>query len=191
MSIIRSAAGVFLEFLETVVLALLLFALSYIFLFQPFIVKGNSMLPNFLDTEHLLTNKIVFYFRQPQRGEVIIFKAPDNPKYDYIKRIVGLPGDSVEIRNGRYYVNNKEINESAYLPADTVTNSGNYLHEEQKIIISQDAYFVSGDNRGNSSDSRDFGPIPKKSIIGKAWLIYWPPSKIGLVKEETYSFVEG
>src|SRR4030065_903127 len=108
MSIIRAAAGVFLEFLETVVLALLLFALSYIFLFQPFIVKGNSMLPNFLDTEHLLTNKIVFYFRQPQRGEVIIFKAPDNPKYDYIKRIVGLPGDSVEIRNGRYYVNNKE-----------------------------------------------------------------------------------
>jgi len=191
MSFLRSLATFFLETLETVVMALLLFALSYIFAFQPHQVKGNSMLPNFFNDEHLLTNKLVFLFRSPQRGDVIIFKAPDNPEYDYIKRIIGLPGDTIEVKESHFLVNNRAINEAAYLPAGTLTKAGYYLHEGQKLVVPSNAYFVSGDNRGNSSDSRDFGPVPKKSIIGQAWLMYWPVNKLGIIKEMTYSFEEG
>lgn len=188
MSILRSVGLFFLEFLETVVIALLFFAIMYIFLFQPHQVKGNSMLPNFINGEYLLTNKLVYRFKDPGRGDIVVFRAPENNQYDYIKRIIGLPGDTVKILNGNIYINNQKIDESAYLSPTIQSRPGYYLHEGKEIVIPPNSYLVFGDNRTNSSDSRDFGPIPKESIVGKAWFMYWPPAKIGLIKQTTYNF---
>ena len=187
MNLIRSLSSLFLEFLETTVIALLIFAVLYIFVFQPHQVKGNSMLPNFINSEYLLTSKLSYRFGEPKRGDVVIFKAPDNTQYDYIKRIIGLPGDSIEILNDHFYINGKKIDESSYLPPTTQTSPGRFLRDGKKIIIPQAEYFVVGDNRSNSSDSRDFGPVSGENIVGKAWFMYWPPNKIGVIEEKTYT----
>ena len=188
MAVLRSLALFFLEFLETAVIALLFFAIMYIFLFQPHQVKGNSMLPNFVNGEYLLSNKLTYRFGEPDRGDVVVFKAPGNNQFDYIKRVIGLPEDKIEILQGHIYINGQLIDESSYLSPIVETRSGYYLQEAKEIVIPPNHYFVGGDNRANSSDSRDFGPIPKQNIIGKAWFMYWPPQKIGLIGEKTYGF---
>jgi len=188
MSLTKSLTVFLLEFLETAALALLFFALMYLVAFQPHQVKGNSMLPNFIDGEYLLTNKLTYRFGEPQQGDVVIFKAPDNPEYEYIKRIIGLPGDSIKLDQGKFLINQKPIDESVYLPITTQTRPGNYLRAGKEVIVPPNTYFVSGDNRSNSSDSRDFGPVPVKNIVGKAWFMYWPPAKLGLVHHDRYSF---
>ncbi|NIO20700.1 MAG: signal peptidase I, partial [Candidatus Aenigmarchaeota archaeon] len=111
----------FLDIIETVVLALAIFVLVYLFLVQPHQVRGNSMYPNFHDGEYLLTDKISYRLGEPDRGDVIVFKAPKNQEYDYIKRIVALPGDSVVIRNGKIYLNN-QLAEETYLPEEFSTS---------------------------------------------------------------------
>lgn len=188
MSLVKSLTVFFLEFLETAALALLFFALMYLVAFQPHQVNGNSMLPNFIDKEYLLTNKLSYRFGEVQRGDVVIFKAPDNPDYEYIKRVIGLPGDSVAVKDGKFWVNGQPIDESSYLPLTTYTAAGNYLRAGREIVLSANAYFVSGDNRSNSSDSRDFGPVPEKNLVGKAWFSYWPPTQVGLIKHEQYTY---
>lgn len=188
MALLRSLALFLLEFVETVVIALLFFAIMYIFLFQPHQVRGSSMLPNFYNGEYLLTNKITYRFSPPKRGEVVVFKSPENTQYDYIKRIIGLPGDKLEVKNQDFYINGQKINESSYLSPAIKSQPGYYLTEGKEITIPDNHYFVVGDNRQNSSDSRDFGPISRNSIIGKAWFMYWPPGKIGLIQEKNYSF---
>lgn len=188
MSLVKSLTVFFLEFLETAALALLFFALMYLVAFQPHQVNGNSMLPNFIDKEYLLTNKLSYRFGEVQRGDVVIFKAPDNPEYEYIKRIIGLPGDSIQVKDGQFWVNGQPIDESSYLPLTTHTSAGNYLKAGKEIALSADTYFVAGDNRSNSSDSRDFGPVPVQNLVGKAWFMYWPPTRLGLIKHDRYSF---
>lgn len=170
-----------LDFVETIVIALAIFVVVYRFLFQPHQVKGNSMYDNFHDGEYLLTDKITYRFRQPQRDEVIVFKAPQNEDYDYIKRIVALPGDRVEISQGRVLVNNQAVNEAAFLDSRITTHAGLWAKEGQTLTVPAGEYFVMGDNRSNSSDSREWGPVPQSNIVGRAWLRYWPINQIGLV----------
>jgi len=182
LKIIRALGALFIDFIETSVFALLIFIFMYIFLFRPHQVKGNSMYPNFHDAEYLLTNKIVYHFYPIQRGDVIIFKAPQNEDYDYIKRVIGLPGETAMIANGNVYINNQQLNESNYLDKQVKTSPGLFLTEGKKVTIPENEYLVLGDNRDFSSDSRDWGFVPKENIIGKAWFRYWPFSKIGLVR---------
>ncbi|MBU1085599.1 MAG: signal peptidase I [Candidatus Beckwithbacteria bacterium] len=173
----------FLDFIETIVIALAIFVVIYRFLFQPHQVKGNSMYDNFLDGEYLLTNKIVYQLHEPQLSDIIVFRAPKNEEYDYIKRIVGLPGDRIMVKNDRVYVNGELFDESTYLDADIPTRPGSYIKEGLTITVPQDSYLAFGDNRNNSSDSREWGVVPKENIVGKAWIIYWPLNKIGVVEK--------
>lgn len=152
------------EIIQTALISLAIFFFVYIFLVQPHRVKGDSMLPNFLDGELLLTEKIAYRFGTPQRGDVIVFRAPGK-NVDFIKRIIGLPGESVRIEDGVVYVNGNKISE----PYETQTTQGN-----ETIIVPFEQYFVLGDNRGASSDSRSFGTISVDSLRGKVWLVYWP-----------------
>lgn len=171
----------FLDFIETIVIALAIFVVMYRFLFQPHQVKGNSMYSNFHDGEYLLTDKISYRFNQPKQGDVVVFKAPKNEDYDYIKRVIGLPGDQVKVEKGQVYINNKLFNETQYLDDGVKTTSGYFAKEGVTVIVPADNYFVMGDNRNNSSDSRDWGMVPLANIIGKAWIRYWPINEIGII----------
>lgn len=171
----------FLDFVETIVIALAIFVVVYRFLFQPHQVKGSSMYDNFHDGEYLLTDKVTYRFREPQRGDVVVFKAPKNEDYDYIKRVIGLPGDQVKVSGGAVYLNNQRLDESGYLDSRITTHSGAYLREGQTVIVPPNEYIVMGDNRDNSSDSREWGPVPEPNLVGRAWLRYWPVNHLGIV----------
>lgn len=185
LSIIKRIGSFFLDIIEVAVIALAIFVIVYLFLFQPHQVRGNSMYPNFHDNEYLLTDKISYRFSQPKRGDVIIFKAPRNEEYEYIKRIIGLPGEKIRISRGKVYIDNQVVDES-YLPSEYFTQGGSSLPENQTLFIENDKYFVLGDNRSHSSDSRDWGSVPRENIIGKAWFKYWPPENIGIVEAIEY-----
>lgn len=186
VKIVRGIINFFMDFLETIVVALSIFVVVYLFLVQPHEVKGNSMEPNFHNNEYILTDKISYRFSDPKRGDVVIFKSPKNPDVDYIKRIIGIPGEKVKIQSGFVYINDKKINE-VYLRENTVLYPGSSMQEGADIIIPENYYFVMGDNRSHSSDSREFGPISQANIIGRAFMRYWPLSEFGLLPAAAYN----
>lgn len=185
MEIIKRIASFFFDIIETIVLALAIFVVIYLFLFQPHQVKGASMEPNFYDGEYILTDKASYRFRPPKRGEVVIFKAPRNPELDYIKRIIGLPQEKIKIENGKVFINGQELKEE-YLPKNVVVSGGLFLPKGKEVKIPENTYFVLGDNRSHSSDSREWGPIQKNEIIGRAFLRYWPLNRFGLLPKVKY-----
>lgn len=144
------------------------------------------MVPNFQDGEFLLTDKFSYRIGNPKRGDVVIFSAPPNRQEDFIKRIVALPGERVSVQSGKMFINGKALAEG-YLPSDFRTEPGTYFAEGKTITLGADEFFVLGDNRGHSLDSRSFGPIRKNDIVGRAWLVYWPPGKAGFVPTVTYA----
>lgn len=162
-------AFVFLwETVKIVVVSLAIIIPIRYFLIQPFFVRGASMTPNFDNGEYLVINEINYRFESPQRGQVIIFKYPLNPSQYYIKRIIGLPGETIEIKDGQVFIQDALLDESGYLPEGRVT-SGNL-----KVVLGQEEYFVLGDNRSASSDSRQWGILPRENIIGFVWIRAWP-----------------
>ncbi|MBI3289955.1 signal peptidase I [Candidatus Microgenomates bacterium] len=171
---------------QSVALALGIFATVYLFLLQPHEVRGRSMEPNFTDGEYLLTDKLSYKIDTPKRGDVIVFAAPPSREEDFIKRIIAVPGDTVWVENGKVHINDRELTEG-YLPATTMTFEGPILGESEKVTLAADEYFVLGDNRSHSQDSRYFGIIKKGDILGKAWLVYWPPKQFGFVRRITYA----
>jgi len=185
MNFFRLIGSFFLDLIETTVIALAIFIIIYLFLFQPHQVRGNSMYPNFHDGEYILTDKASYHLREPKRGDVIIFHAPRNEEYDYIKRIIGLPGEIVSTKEGQILINHKILNE-VYLPETYITTPGSFLQIGEDISIPEDQYFVLGDNRSYSSDSREWGLVPKTNIVGKAWLRYWPADRLGSISEVHY-----
>ena len=175
-----------LDALEPVVLAFAIFMMVYLFLFQPHKVDGNSMYPNFHDREYILTDKISYQRGDPQRGDVVVFHAPPPYTSDFIKRIVGMPGETVMVQAGYVYVNGQKLQEM-YLPDTYATTEKSFLREGVPYKIPDSYYMVFGHNRGYSSDSREWGPISKKAIVGKAMFRYWPMDRIELVKHQNYS----
>lgn len=184
--VVKKVVNFFFDFLETTVVALSIFVVFYLFLIQPHEIKGSSMEPSFHNSEYILTDKISYRFRDPERGDVIIFKAPTNQDVDYIKRIIGLPGDRVKIQAGVIYINGKKLKES-YISDSTNLLPGNFLQEGIEIAVPERKLFVMGDNRQHSSDSREFGPIPMQSIIGRAFMRYWPITEFGLLPQVSYA----
>ena len=181
MGVFKKIGTIFLDIVETVVIALAIFVIVYLFLFQPHQVRGSSMFPNFYDNDYLLTDKISYRLNIPKRGDVIIFKAPKNEEYDYIKRVIALPGESISINeNNQVVLDNKIFNEP-YLSPEIKTFAGVFLEIGKTVTVPENQYFVLGDNRSHSSDSRDWGFVPKENIIGKAWLRYWPPKMMGII----------
>ena len=170
------------DIIQTLLLAAAVFLVIYVFLFRPFQVNGNSMYPNFYDREYVLTNIIALHFENPKLGDVVVFKSPVDPEKDFIKRVIGTPGDTILIKNGEIYINGKLLDESAYLNPSVKTYAGSFIKGDKEVKAEEDEFFVLGDNRSNSSDAREWGFVPKKSIIGKSFFIYWPPKSIGFVK---------
>jgi signal peptidase I len=166
------------ELIETLVLTLVIF-LVIRFAVQNFRIEGFSMEPNFHDGQYLFVNKLIYMLQPPQRGDVIVFVPPNNSSRDFIKRVIGLPGERVEIRSGTVFINGEPLIENYPL------NPGAY--STGAIVVPPDEYFVLGDNRNYSSDSHSWGTVPAKKIIGKAWFSYWPPQMIGLVPDYSYA----
>jgi len=137
------------------------------FIFQPFRVQVGSMIPTFQEDDTVIVNKLVYRFQKPNRGDVVVFHPPNNGEIYYIKRIIGLPGETIEVKDGNVFINGEQIKEDAYLNIETPGIYG------QKILL-ENEFFVMGDNRNNSLDSREFGPIQLSSISGKVILIIWP-----------------
>jgi signal peptidase I len=161
--------------LRDIIISVIASALIITFLYQPVRVEGTSMQPELRDQDRLFIDKFFFRFEKINRGDVVVFHYPRDPEKSYIKRVIGLPGDSVSIRQGRVYINDQAIDES-YVPRryrDTRSMG--------EMIVPPDEYFVMGDHRSISSDSRDFGPVDRDLIYGKAAFIYWPADNMGVV----------
>jgi signal peptidase I len=144
-------------------------------LYQPVRVEGTSMAPELRDRDRLFISKFFFHFETIQRGEIVVFHYPMDPRISYIKRVIGLPGDTVSIAHGKVFIDGKQLSEP-YVPAryrDT--------RSMPPLVVPPDEYFVMGDHRSVSSDSRSFGPVDRDLIYGKADFIYWPESNMGVV----------
>jgi signal peptidase I len=162
-----------LDSLKILLIALAIVIPIRMLLFQPFMVKGSSMEPNYHSSDYLIIDELSYRLRDPQRGEVIVFKYPLNPSYRYIKRIIGLPGETIEITNGEVTVSKvnvapKKIDESLYLSQKVQEEWKNTNYGP--LTLKENEYFVMGDNRNNSSDSRTWGVLPVKNITGRVLL---------------------
>jgi signal peptidase I len=162
------------ELVETALLAAIIW-LAVNFATARYVVEGSSMEPNLHTGEFLIVNRLSYQFHEPERGDIIVFDYPNNPSDDYVKRIIGLPGDSIRISDGVVYVNDEPLDEP-YL-----THNIPKFQEGQWQHIPDGEYFVLGDNRRASSDSRSWGMLEEDLIIGKAWITYWPISDWGII----------
>ena len=158
------------EIIETIVLTVLMF-LVIRFAVQNFNVEGTSMEPSLHNGELILVDKWTYLFHPPQRGDVIVFVAPPQPSQDYVKRIIGIPGDRITINGNTVIVDGVTLNESYVAPINQGNTSGSIIQNE---LIPANMYFVLGDDRIRSSDSRFWGLVPRQNIIGRAALVYWP-----------------
>ncbi|MEZ7892423.1 MAG: signal peptidase I [Candidatus Wallbacteria bacterium] len=178
--------SLFREVVETIGLAVILAIILRTFVIQAFFIPSGSMENTLLPGDMILVNKFIYYFTDYKHGDIIVFKYPKEPEKDYIKRVIGLPGDTVEIKNGDIYINDK-LTEEKYTKQKAADDI--ILHASagadvplSKIKVPEGKLFVMGDNRNNSQDSRFWGYLPKENIRGKALLIYWPLNRIGLIR---------
>ena len=164
------------RWLHEIVISLGISVFIIVFLYQPVKVEGTSMLPGLADQERIFINKFAYRFEAIERSDLVVFRYPGDPSKNYIKRIVGVPGDRIEIRNGAVLVNGSRLVEP-YLPAQ--------FRDERsmgEIVVPAGNYFVLGDHRNLSSDSRDFGPVERGAIFGKAVFAYWPTGMMGKLR---------
>lgn len=184
MDNVKSIFSPIWEIVKIIVVALVIVVPVRYFLFQPFVVKGQSMEPNFENGDYLIVDEISYRIKNPERGEVIVFKYPYLPSQRYIKRIIGLPGETVEIKDGKVAIFNQKgeqiLTEKNYLPSSTQT-LGNI-----RVSLEQNEYFVLGDNRAASSDSRAWGTLPKEDIIGRVLLRAWPFAALAKFEAPAY-----
>jgi signal peptidase I len=166
------------ELVETVLLTLLIYVLVRHFLFENYMVVGHSMDTTLEDEQYLVVSKLAYRLHDPQRGDIIVFRDPKSSDRKLIKRVIGLPGEVLEIRQGQVFIDQQQLDEPY------ITNPGRY--SVPPTPIPADHYYVLGDNRNNSSDSHNWGTLPSDRIVGKAWLSYWPPHTWGLVSHEIY-----
>jgi signal peptidase I len=159
------------ELVQTAILTLLMF-LVIRFSVQNFNIDGTSMEPNLHNTELVLVDKLTYLFHSPERGDVIVFKAPPDPSQDYVKRVIGLPGDIVTVKGTTVIVDGVTLNETYIAPQNQGVPSG--TRDITNEVVPPNQYFVLGDNRAVSSDSRIWGFLPRENIIGRATFIYWP-----------------
>lgn len=188
MEFVKRAVAAIFNFLQSIVMILAVMVMIYLFIMSPQEIKGASMEPSFFNGEYILTNKVLYKIKNPIRGDVVIFKSPKNPEIDYIKRILGLPGDTVLLSQNTIYVNGNPVAEP-YLAPETPIFGGSFLQENVEIVVPEGQYFVMGDNRPHSADSREFGPVPLEDFIGKAFLRYWPFSEFGLIPQPNYALL--
>jgi signal peptidase I len=171
----RGAVRLVREVLETVLPAILIALLINVFIGQATRVEGQSMEPNLHSDQRLVVEKVSYRFHGPQRFDIVVLKLPSQGDELLIKRVVGLPGETVEIREGLIYINGEPLDEPF---ANGDTRPG----RNERIMVPPLHVFVLGDNRNHSNDSRSFGPVPIENIVGRAWVSYWPPEEVGPVR---------
>ena len=170
------------EWVEPIIIAVVLALIIRTFVVQAFKIPTGSMRPTLIEGDRILVNKFIYKFTQPKRGDVIVFISPEDKKKDFIKRLVGLPNENIRISNGVILVNNNPVEEGSILKKQHYYNRGDFGVEGQSVTVPNDAYYVLGDNSISSRDSRYWGFMPKKYLLGKAFLIYWPPNRIRMIK---------
>lgn len=170
----------FVELLQVVIVALAIIIPVRYFFIKPFYVKGASMEPTFFDHEYLVIDEISYRFKEPVRGDIIVFRYPKDDKQYFIKRIIGLPGETVQVTGNQVFINGELLQED-YLSEDEQTRG------EIVVTLLPDEYFVLGDNRVLSLDSRGFGPLPRKYIVGKTWIRGWPFDKVMVFDPPIYN----
>jgi len=180
MNFLKKIVHIIYEFIEAFVISASVFVVVYLFLMQPHQVKGSSMFPTFKDKEYLLTDKVTYKTREPKYGDVIVFKAPINENFDFIKRVIATPGQTIVIKNGHIYIDGAQLGEN-YLPTGYTTSPGQFLHENEPFVVPGENVMAIGDNRDHSSDSRDWGPVPYQNIVGRVFFRYWPAEVVGVV----------
>jgi signal peptidase I len=163
--------------LRDLIISLAISAFIIIFLYQPVKVEGTSMMPSLDDQERIFVNKFVYRLEPIQRGDIVVFRYPRDPSKSYIKRVIGVAGDHVRIVAGRVYLNGRALEEE-YVPAE-YADARSYPDE---VLVPRDAYYVLGDHRTMSNDSRDFGPVNQSYIYGKAVFGYWPVDRLGRLR---------
>jgi len=173
------------EIVKIVVISLAIVMPIRYFLIQPFFVKGQSMEPNFDDGQYLIVDEISYRLHQPGRGDVVVFKYPNDPSQYYIKRIIGLPGETVEIVGGGVIVYNDQHPQGQVLDEEKYLDAAKTMGD-MKITLENGQYFVLGDNRSASSDSRRWGPLEKDFIVGRVWVRVWPFDKTNVFATPNY-----
>lgn len=169
----KSSRDFLVEIVKVVAISLAIIIPIRYFLIQPFYVKGASMEPNFQDHQYLIIDEISYRVNNPRRGDIIVFRYPKDPRQFFIKRIIGLPGETVKVRDGKVYIVNSDF------PNGVAINESDYLNDPytagtKEVTLGSDEFFVLGDNRSASLDSRSFGTVPRRLIIGRVWLRGWP-----------------
>ncbi|MEW6095921.1 MAG: signal peptidase I [bacterium] len=180
---------------EVIIPALILALIIRTFVIQAFKIPSESMVPTLQVGDHLFvlkfayglpipfTDKKIFEWNSPKHGDIIVFRYPEDPKRDFIKRVIGLPGEKILIKHKQVYINGKLLDESYKIHTD-ISSTEQYPRDnwEKALIVPHNTYFMMGDNRDSSHDSRFWGPLPKNLIKGKAFIIYWPPWRVGFIK---------
>jgi len=182
------------EWTESIIIALILALLIRTFIVQAFKIPSGSMIPTFEIGDRIFVNKFIYgakipftdirfpELRQPQRGDIIVFISPEAPKRDFVKRLIARGGEKVEIKNGNIYIDGSQISGPMSVSSNYYYNKGDYAKEGEAITVPKDCFFVLGDNSANSRDSRYWGFVPRKNLLGKAMCIYWPIKRIRLIK---------
>ena len=182
------------EWTESIVIALILALLIRTFIIQAFKIPSGSMIPTFEIGDRIFVSKFIYgarlpftnvrlpALRQPKRGDIIVFVSPETPKKDFVKRLIALEGETVEIKNGNILINGKEIDDPMSVKSNYYYNRGGYGKEGMAVTVPMGFYFTLGDNSANSRDSRYWGFVPKPNLIGKAVLVYWPISRIRIIR---------
>jgi signal peptidase I len=168
--------GSFAVWIRDLIISLAISAFIIVFLYQPVKVEGTSMMPSLEDQERIFVNKFVYRLEPIERGDIVVFRYPRDPSKSYIKRVIGVAGDHIRIDSGQVYVNGQPLDEDYVPPAYADTRS------YPDTVVPADSYFVLGDHRSMSNDSRDFGPVNQSYIYGKAVFGYWPMDKLGRVR---------
>jgi signal peptidase I len=169
------------EYVESIVIAVVLALFVRAFIVQAFKIPTGSMKPTLNESNRIFVNKYIYRFSQPQRGDIVVFKYPEDPKKDFIKRLIAKEGETVEISDGDILIDGKPADEPR-IKAIYYYNRGDWGQPKQKITVPKDCFYVLGDNSASSRDSRYWGFVPKRYILGKAIFRYWPLNAIGKVK---------
>ena len=185
----RKFLSSFLEILEVVIISVVAVFLVRTYIVQPFLVWGSSMAPNFSTGDYILIDELSLYFRNPQRGEVVVLRFPQNPSTYFIKRIIGLPGERVLIKDNKITIFNSQhpngfVLEEKYLSPNVITEVRQ--EKSKEFVLGPDEYFVLGDNRQFSYDSRDWGVLKRKDIVGIAKLRLWPLKSVRVFAAPSY-----
>jgi len=165
------------EYAESIAIAIVLALVVRTFVVQAFKIPSGSMRPTLLEGDRILVNKFIYRFREPKPGDIVVFKSPEDPKRDFIKRLVATEGQRVKIHEGQIFVDGKLLSEDGF-GRRYYYNQGLYGNEGEEFTVPDEGFYVLGDNSASSRDSRYWGFVPRRNMVGKAFFLYWPPHRI-------------